>query len=483
MKEKRMKAVLESISQRAVPADENLWPRIAARIEKRNFMQTVRTRPALAMLLVLLALALISGVAYAIGKINGFIPGVGMVDQSTPLRILAEPVVAQKDGITITVSEMVADSEHTFVAYTIDGIMVTGNGRPMCGAIPTLQLPNDSALSILNIDDGGPQGGRVGSVMKLEQSVTYSSIPSSVNSVTFAFPCILPEGTGPENWQIPLKLSPAPKGYATPAVEIGATFVASNPRFIVSPTPTADMRIFTPEPPDTLLPTLTPVSNRSGLYLEKVIELPNSYILVGNFTDAGDLPGSLVIDLDPHAELPHIEDGSGKSVTFKVREDIQPENPQGGVRYWAYEIAKPVQGPLTITQEQINIAMFHTFEFNFDAGANPQIGQKWELNLPFRLGKHEYVMDSVEMIENGYLFKYHSGTDVPEGTSPMFNLIGHTPEQDSSALNSGKTMVEYSEKLTYSPPLPTGQLTVQLTSMETIPLDGPWTLTWMPPNK
>ncbi len=156
---------------------------------------------------------------------------------------------------------------------------------------------------------------------------------------------------------------------------------------------------------------------------------------------------------------------------------------QSGVRYWAYEIAKPVQGPLTIALDQINIAKIYTVEFHFDAGANPQVGQKWELNFPVRLGNYAYVMDSVEVVENGYLFKYHSGIDVPKGTSPLFNIISHTPEKDSSELRDGKTTVEYSEKLVYSPPLPTGQLTVELISMETIPLNGPWTLTWTPPSK
>jgi hypothetical protein len=110
------------------------------------------------------------------------------------------------------------------------------------------------------------------------------------------------------------------------------------------------------------------------------------------------------------------------------------------------------------------------------------MGQKWELNLPVRLGKYEYVMDSVEVIENGYLFRYHSGTDTPKGTALHFNLIGHTPKQDSSEVRDGETIVTYSEKLTYSP-LPTGHLTVVLTSDEMFPLQGPWTLTWSPPGK
>lgn len=478
-----MKDLLEKIARRGVPENTNLWPRISAGIdERKSFMKTLRAQPLTSVLIAVVALMFLTGVVYAIGKVTGYIPGVGFV-QTSSLRILTEPVTVETDGLAITISEIIADSDHTFVAYSVDGIVVPKMDRPTCGAIPSLQLPNGSTLNILGVDDGGPQGVQAGSIMRLEQSVTYSSIPADMNDITLTFPCILPEGTGPENWHISLHLSPAPKNYATPAVEIGATFVASNPTFVVLPTPTTDMRLFTPESPDTLPATLTPAPNGSGLYLEKVIDLPNSYILVGNFTDAGDLPGALVINLDPHEDLPHIDDSAGKSVAFKVREDIQFENMQSGVRYWAYEITKPVQEPLTITLDQVNIALFYKFEFQFDAGANPQMGQKWDLNLPVRLGKYEYVMDSVEVVENGYLFKYHSGTDAPDGTSLLFNLIGHTPEQNSSEVRDGETIVTYSEKLTYALPLPTGQLTVELTSDETVPIQGPWTLTWTPPGK
>jgi len=485
MKDGRMKDVLESIARRGVPDNANLWPRISERVESKNFMQTVRTRPALAFVLVLLALALLSGVAYAIGKVTGYIPGVGIVDQSVPLRVLAEPVIVERDGLTVTISAVVADSEHAFVAYTVDGILVPEKARPTCGVIPSLQLPGGSTLDVIGLDNGGPQGARVGSIMKLEQSVTYSSIPADVDTVTFTIPCVLLEGTGPENWQIPLQLSAAPKDYATPVVEIGATFVASNPTFILMPSPAFD-EVFTPEPYDPSFPaTPTSVPHGSGLYLEKVIELPDSYILVGNFADAGDLPGGLEISGDPNYDLPHIEDAFGNPVAFKVREDLQPEAGSGGrwARYWAFEIPKPVRGPLTITLDQINIGVSNTAEFNFNAGSNPQIGQRWELHLPIHLGTYEYVMDSVEMVEGGYLFKYHSGVDVPEGSSLLFNIVGTSPENNASRVNAQSTSVEYSESITFSVVPPTGSLTVELTLYETVPLKGPWTLTWTPPGK
>ena len=124
MKENRMKEMLESIAQRNVPENINIWPQIAAKVERRDFMQTVRARPALAMLLVLLALALLSTAAYAIGKATGYIPGVGIVNQSTPLRILAEPVSLEREGITVSVKQVVADLDRTVVEYVVDAIPV-----------------------------------------------------------------------------------------------------------------------------------------------------------------------------------------------------------------------------------------------------------------------------------------------------------------------------------------------------------------------
>ncbi|HET9914692.1 MAG TPA: DUF4179 domain-containing protein [Anaerolineales bacterium] len=444
--------------------------------ERMSFMKMLQTRPLVAMLLALLILLALSGVAYAIGKVTGYIPGVGIVDQSVPLRILTEPVVAERDGLTITVSQVVADSDRTFIAYTIDGLFWPTDDQPMCSDLPSLQLPDGYTLNA--VDGGmGPRGGRMGYPINFETTINYPPIPADVSNITFTFPCIvfLPEGTGPENWQIPLKLSPAPKDYATPGVEIGATFVASNPEFATTPTPTFDMA-FTPEPCESSFP------NGSGLYLDKVIELPDSYILVGSFTDAGDLPGGLEISDDPYDNLPEIKDAAGNTVAFKVRDDIQPETHDcyWVPRYWAYEIAKPVQGPLTMTLDQIKIGVDHTTQFNFDTGSNPQIGQVWQLNLPVHAGQYEYIIDSVEMIEDGYLFNYHSSIDVPEEVAMFFDIVGNS---SSSSIDDhgSEPVLKYS--LIYPDVPPTGQLTVEFSLYESVPLQGPWTLTWIPPSK
>jgi hypothetical protein len=484
MNKETYRDILDSAAADSLSRNSDLWPKLAAQIQNnKSPLRTLRAHPAGAILMALVVLLALSGVAYAIGKSLGYVPGVGIVNQNAPVRVLAEPVTVEQDGLTITVSNVVADSERTFIAYSVDGIVVPARAEPMlCGVMPALHLPNGAALNVITEDDGGPLGGMVGSTLKVEQSVTYAFLPADVNTVTLTFPCVLPDGKGPQNWQVPLTLSPAPKDFATPAVEIGATAVSQNPGFVIAPTATTDMRVFTPEPTGTIAAASTPAAQGSGLHLDKVIELPGSYILVGNFTDAGDLPGAVEFNVDPNADLPHIEDGAGNPVPFKVRADLTPEMGPG-VRYWAYEIAKPVNGPVKISLDLINISKSYTFEFNFDVGAHPQVGQKLDLNLPVHLGNYQYVLDSVTVIENGYLFRYHSGKDAPEGTSLAFNILGHTSTQDSSSVNSAAAAVEYSETLTFASPLPASVLTVDLTSMESSPLPGPWVLTWTPPGQ
>jgi hypothetical protein len=454
--------------------------------ERKTFMHTLRARPFMAILIVLLVLLPLSGVAYALNRTLGYIPGIGIVNQSAPIRVLAEPVVAQRDGLTVTVSEVVADSDHTFVAYTVDGIIIPATAQLTCGTLPSLLLPDGSALSILAEDDGGPYGGQVGSTIKLKQTVTYASLRGSVDTATLTFPCILPKGTGPEIWQIPLTLSPAPKDYATPAFEVSVTSVSSIPAIPSNPTPTLDMRV-TPEPvTQSSVPTPT-FALRSGLHLDKVIELPGSYVLIGNFTDAQELPGPVEMSTSPYDDLPHIEDEAGNPVAFKVRADMQPEMGPG-VRYWAFEIAKPVLGLLKITLDQVNIAVTDTTQFTYNAGADPQVGQKWEINLPVHLRSYDYVIDSLEAVKGGYLFKYHSGLDTPAGVGLSINILGVSLDQqnnmqDNGSEVDGKTIREYSNRIVYPAPLPTGQITVELSLTESVPLQGPWVLTWTPPGK
>jgi hypothetical protein len=452
MNQKSYRDILDSAAAGSVSHNADLWPNISARLERKSPMMTLRTRPVVAILIAFLILLALSGVAYALGRAFGYIPGVGVVELNTPLRVLAEPVTVQKQGISVTVSEVVADSTRTFLSYRADGIPPTENELPTCLSLPEMRLPDGSKLETTGGGEGIPVM-RNGNSMYYQAEYVYSPIPVGVNKVTFVLSCILPKDTGPQNWEIPLDLVSAPAGYATPVIE---------------------------------MPTITEsAENKSGLHLERALELADSYILIGKFTDAGDLPGPLSISTDSDAEyLPHIEDANGNPVSFKVRQDIRPDPDWDVAYYWAYEISKPVAAPLKITVDRVNIRKHNTAQIQFDAGDHPQINQEWDLNLPVKLGASEFIVDSVTFLGNGYTFNL-SSENLPEGVTPDIEIVdsSSSPYQfdniNSTVDNTGNKTIETITLTTTSSP-PIGNLSVNWGLDEFIPQPGPWSLVWTP---
>ena len=58
--------ILNSVARQRVPDEINLFPHIAAQLERKTFMQTLHARPAISIILLMLALSLLSGVVYAV---------------------------------------------------------------------------------------------------------------------------------------------------------------------------------------------------------------------------------------------------------------------------------------------------------------------------------------------------------------------------------------------------------------------------------
>src|SRR6185503_9544616 len=163
MKDKRMKEVLDRIAQRSIPDTTNLWPGIAARLEWEHSMTLLRRRPYATILLALLLVLVLSGVVYALGRSLGYIPGIGLVDQSVPIRMLAELVSQTRDGITVTVNEAVLTSSKTMIVLTVENIPQEHLSRdiavPACGINAAdhtkLQLPDGTEVKPLGAESGG----------------------------------------------------------------------------------------------------------------------------------------------------------------------------------------------------------------------------------------------------------------------------------------------------------------------------------------
>jgi len=480
MKTDHMKPVLDAIARRAVPEDTDLMTAIMVQLERRPLMNSLRARPVLTLLLVLLALALLSGVVYAIGKMTGYIPGIGLVDQSTPLRVLAEPVTVTRDGVSLTVEQVVLSADQTVVVYKVEGIPAEayeseGNPANAYGsegeksgessysssiAVPLDETPDVSQTSIersgicfgnenlllpsgilLPLQTGEGSGWSSG----FENRHVFGAIPEETNEATFLLSCI-PETTSgklPENWEVPLRFEPAPSD--------------------MNILPVADVRLS------------TTLESQSAMTLEKVIETDDGYILVGKFRSIG---------LPEHAfaygerKFLTITDANGQAVeaTHANGIDIDAQFGEFGL---AYEIkGKQHAWPLTLTLDDIAVLFYQqSTEFEFDTGPNPQVGQKWILQPNAQLmgySIHEILM---ERTRDGYIFTIKSDPDVllviPEIKDFPFSSAGGGGDE----FGKGETYFH----IEYKGEPPSGKLIIKLSDLQAT-IHGPWYIQWQPEN-
>jgi hypothetical protein len=110
---------------------EQVYTRLMQRAENKSRSARIglRLRPGWIVAFTLVALIAIS--VLVIGpqrvyaefvKLLGYIPGVGIVDQSAPIRVLAEPVSVTRDGVTITVTSATLTADRTQIVYRIFGL-------------------------------------------------------------------------------------------------------------------------------------------------------------------------------------------------------------------------------------------------------------------------------------------------------------------------------------------------------------------------
>ncbi len=341
---------------------------------QRKFNRPIFLRPAwivVSVMAVLVLGILLIGpqrVMAAMRSLMGYLPGVGIVDQSAPIRVLAEPVTVTRDEISITVTSATLTGDKTHIDYRIFG--VPGSAYPNwedvmgCTTSEYLRLPDRTRLNRID-NDFGP-------------------VPAGINAATFVMPCILDTlpGKTPENWELPLRFVPAPPNLTVmPVIDL-------------SPTPEPSL---TPEAAalsETMSATPTAMMD-SRITIIKEIETSDGYILVGQFPFQGP-PGEQVENGEAE-----IRDASGKKVAFASPQDVSPNDlgldPNGPYWFMQFKAAGLVY-PLTIRFSGFAIQQADpnaTAVFTFDAGPNPQPGQEWTPNQDIQLAGHTLRLLSI----------------------------------------------------------------------------------------
>ncbi len=416
----------------------------------RSLWKTLRGSPALAILLVLLALLLITGVAYAIGKLAGYIPGFGFTNDAQAVYLLDRPVGISEDGLTLQVEKAVSDSSRFWVE-------VTTQGQPQ-------RLDFSRAFLIL------PDGEQI----QFEMS-GGTDLGNGLTRVTYSFPPVKDdlhnlilriENPGGKIFSLPLELHPLRAGEMIPAQPVdtlplqsaahdGLALVLQNVAVTSDKTVLQVALHF--DQPGVLLATDWNVilTDQDG----KLYPLRNI---------TPDLPNWAVVPVQPEA-------GGGQGT------EPAPNVPDNATKL--YETA-PFTGDekliltLVAFPSSENLPMSIDFSlntpgFNFDPGPNPQVGQTWALDQTLEVGHYTIHAIGVKLV---------SPTNLSFEFAPVVDVTGvmlYSPAAsgaDAGALSqSGNltTVLTFEEIPAY--PFQVKLYRVYYTA------HGPWQINWRPP--
>jgi len=470
MNKKSYSQILDRVARDNMAANTDLAPRILARIQKGK-SRTMQPRMKkfatvfLVLLVLVIVLANVPAVRAAIQRWIGYVPGIGLVSEGQ-IRVLAEPVSITRDGITLTVEEMWVASDQTLIQYSVEGWpwrkLVTNSPDKGCLDPAILRLP-DSELTITQ-----PQSN-FGWATGYELKSVYPAISSTLDEVTFVMPCLilaLP-GEAPENWELSLRLIPAPPDTVFPVIEI-STPVEATPTVLAQSS-------------DSL------ATDGVSLALDRAVQMDDGYLIYVTIHYENTSLGSIDIPLDPTTF--HILDASGQEVSYELDWEATNEAQTTfvpGQTAFAIKTA-PIQsaGPLTIVLDSISASVTTDASFAFDAGPDPKPGQVWELNKEFDLGYGQSVRVS------SVTYNLTDGTqawlsvEMESETGVMYATLFDKAHPRTGTAGGGGggsfSTGPFTSDLYYNEPLPKGSLTVNIISIS-INLPGHWEAAWTPPQ-
>ena len=430
---------------------------------------------ALGVLVVMLIAFLALGpqrVLAAVRGLFGYIPGVGIVSQESPLRILAEPVTVKRDGITLTVTQAVLSADKTVLFVKIEGVPAnaypTGEAGGCFGKVD-LRLPDETLL------EGGFISG--GNWTSFESRLEYGAIPTHVNDAVLLVACIggtMPSAL-PENWEITLRFVPAPPDMTVaPVIELSTPAVTNAPAAGVTRTPV-------------LSNTMT--LNGITLTLEKFVEVEGGYQLYGSLDLSGvTLPAQGYFNMMAVIEM---NDVDGNRIPFEA---VQSE-PQDNTVYdpnkvaWIYRTnQKAFAAPLTLNMSWVEMQIAPQIPFELDLGPNPQIGQTWEINRDLTFEGHTVRLLSAQLVmsddpqwasslkfiyenKEGGIFIYLMD-DVPQ--KPLIEVMG-------GGGGGGPLTGIKSAWMNYGE-IPSGLHRFTISASIPYRINGSWQVVWNPPS-
>lgn len=437
----------------------------------RKALSRVRTRAWTLLLGVMLALALpvlLVGpqqILVGVQTLAVQLPWVGFINLDGT-RVLAEPVMVDRRGTTVTVTRLIAHTDGTLVVFETSGLPDSQGGDDGPASLIRLQLPDGTYLQPLRTEL------RPGSAR-----VEFPAIPLNVMRVTLDIDRLplVPPRMRPENWKIELPLRKAnaadpnerlPVVYSPDeniaykhGIQVQVAQVSEGPDEIA-----LRLQVSADDPEWQLRysPSALRLQDDSGRSLQPgygaagsgaVVVVENTQGVVGPF-------GLAVTDAE--------KDDSGRTLRF---------------------------APLALPSERLQLQLRSILinapvgrSFVFDPGPDPHSGQTWDLDIPLQLGVTEGRIVKAYYYYGSYNFgrrqrDYHRVTfEIEFAVDPerqveslSYSLEGNPRLYAAEVHSHGKgARLEVRMR-----DMPAGPLTVALHEIG-VRIHGRWSVAWAP---
>jgi hypothetical protein len=398
------------------------------KVERMSFMQTLRARPLVAILVAILALLLLSGVAYAIGRLSGFIPGFGFTSDAGAVTVLKETVSAESNGITVSVEKAVSDRSRFWVEVNVRGLP---EGQDFPAGQAFILLPSGEKIQVQMGNTNSDAG-------EMRMTYIFPALTGSPQRVT-----LLIENLGGEIFNLPLELRPIQAGEILP----------------VPLTESAPLQSETHDGLTLVLDNVAPDKDKTVFQVslrfdQEGVWLNSDWNVTLTDANGGVYP---LTDITP--------DTLASSGTTKV----YAAAPFNGSEQLILSLAA--------FPDSENLPMMKNFlldeaGFAFDPGVNPQVGQTWQLDETVQAGRYTLHMAGARLTApNELLFEF----------SPSGNVTGVMLYSSlASGSSGGVPMVEenFLAGMTFEK-IPTQPFMVYVSNVY-YTARGKWEIHWQP---
>lgn len=360
----------QHLGELVLPLQKGRLPAVKSR---RSFTHLLRARPILAVLLAILVLLALTGMAYALGRLTGFIPGFGFTSDGNPVYVLAEPVGGSIDGIMVHVEKAVNDGEGFWVELTVDGL---DEWQDFSRAY--LLLPSGEKIEY---QAGGSSETGEGETKLSYLFPTLTGQPQEL--------ILLVEGLAGQNFSLPLRLRPVEASELVPVPPEWRSPLKSESH--------DGVRLVLDHVAVDNLQTIFQVSLR--------FDQPNTWLASPWNITLKDAAGSIypLSDITPDT----LTDGNThiyQTVPFSGREQL---------------VLSLVTFPISNTLPVFVDLSGKSTLFTFDPGSNPKTGQRWELNQVLSADGFDLTVVSATLTdEPSLVLQIETG---PFVTGVMFN--------------------------------------------------------------